>query len=1474
MIKLFTELVGTIKGDLSTKLNRYNVGGSKLTETKAIVEKLKADLTAMQPVIEQAKKDTAELIVQVDKDQEIATAKAADCAVDEKAASEAAQEANAIKTDCQQELDEALPEFYSAIKSLDALDKKDIQEIKSFAKPPPLVEVVLSAVCLLMGKKENWDEAKKLMNDNNFLPSLKSYDKDALAANTKLTAKLQKYIKRDDFVPDKVKSVSAAATSLCLWVRAMDVYGRVSRSIEPKKARLAEAEATLAKAEGQLASKKAELKAVQDKVAALQAQLKRTQEKAAKLERDTEECKVKLGRAEKLLFGLGGEAVRWAAASEVLGNNLRFVIGNVVLAAGFIAYIGPFTAEFRREVVQRWVRRSQEVDLNADPDWNSVKVLVDPSEVRQWNIQGLPPDDLSIQNGLLATRGQRWPLMIDPQGQANRWIRNIGKERGNLGVIKLSDPTFLRSLENGIRMGQAVLLENVEEVLDPSLEPVLLKQVVKVGGLMTLRLGTEDVPYNQDFLFYITTKMANPHYLPEICIKVTVINFTVTLAGLEDQLVTEVVAHERPELAKMKSDLVVQIAADKTEMDRLEQLILQLLSDSKGDLLADETLINTLDQSKITGDGCKERMKSAEESMKEIDEVTETFKPVALRASIIYFVVADLASIDPMYQYSLQFFVSFFQQKLESSEQSEDVQYRIKILLNDFTKAIYTNICRGLFEVHKLLFSFLMTAQILRNGTHTAFLNKKSISAQEWSFFLRGLEAAKGVLDAPDVGDGPEWLPAAVWQKMNILEKLSDFEGIGAYSGICNGIKAGDISDQWKSFSEDNQLHSRLLPGDWQKKLSSFQRLLVMKSFRENLFFKCVRNFVAQELGEPFIVSPPFDLASAYNDSQCTTPLIFVLSAGADPTEYLLKFAIEKEYQDKLHIISLGQGQGPKAEKLIANGHSDGDWVCLQNCHLAASWMPALERIQEAQDPDKIDTEYRLWLTSMPTAIFPVPVLQGGIKITNEPPKGLKANLARTFLDLSPEAYESCVEKPREFKKLLFGLAFFHGVILERRKFGPIGWNIGYEWMASDLQVSREQLGMYLSSQPGVPWVTLNYIIAEVNYGGRVTDDKDVRLISAVLKRYFNDEILQDNYKLTPLAEYFAPQEGSLEEVREYIAGLPMDEDPQVFGLHPNALITAQFNEAKTFLDAVVSVQPRLSSGGGRKKPEEIVAEMAVEFLERVPEPKSKATAHASTYEVTAEGGVVSLGVFHGQELDRFNALVSVVRTTLWTLGQAIKGLVVMSNEMEDMYASFLTQRLPAKWTGCAYPCLKPLNSWVTDFIQRLDFIGDWLVNGPPISFWLPCFFFPQGFMTASMQVYARKTKIPIDTLLFWTNVSDVEDPKFILGRPENGVNVHGLFLQGCTWDVAESTLIESHPGQLFAPVPIILLEPLFQEERLKREQGRYFCPLYKTSERRGTLSTTGHSTNFITYLHLSAGARDDAHWIRRGVALLCMLDD
>jgi dynein heavy chain len=165
------------------------------------------------------------------------------------------------------------------------------------------------------------------------------------------------------------------------------------------------------------------------------------------------------------------------------------------------------------------------------------------------------------------------------------------------------------------------------------------------------------------------------------------------------------------------------------------------------------------------------------------------------------------------------------------------------------------------------------------------------------------------------------------------------------------------------------------LPGGYEEKCTQFQKLMILKVLRDEKLIYGIKEFVKKELGHKYIESPPFDLPGAYNDSQNTTPIIFVLSPGADPITYLLGLAKSKGMDQRLKIISLGQGQGRIAEKLIEGGHRNGDWVCLQNCHLSVSWMPELEKIQERQDEATMNPDYRLWLTSMPDRNFPVPVL-------------------------------------------------------------------------------------------------------------------------------------------------------------------------------------------------------------------------------------------------------------------------------------------------------------------------------------------------------------------------------------------------------------------------------------------------------------------------------------------------------------------
>jgi len=289
----------------------------------------------------------------------------------------------------------------------------------------------------------------------------------------------------------------------------------------------------------------------------------------------------------------------------------------------------------------------------------------------------------------------------------------------------------------------------------------------------------------------------------------------------------------------------------------------------------------------------------------------------------------------------------------------------------------------------------------------------------------------------------------------------------------------------------------------------------------------------------------------------------------------------------------------------------NGEWVMLQNCHLARTWMPALEKIvidfAEKQLNGEIHEDFRLYLTSMPASYFPVSVLQNSVKLTTEPPRGMKANLKRSYATHSQEYIEDC-SKPEIWRKLLFSLAFFHANIQERRKFGPLGWNIKYEFNDSDLETSNTMLKLFLDQSDEVPWDALVFVTGHINYGGRVTDDNDRRCLITVLEKYCCVDTLKDNYKFSGSGIYFSPPDGNIQSYRDYIESMPINDNPEIFGLHDNANINYMTQESIRIIDTILSIQPRLATAAGGLTPDEIVLEKAKELLESLPETLDKST--------------------------------------------------------------------------------------------------------------------------------------------------------------------------------------------------------------------------------------------------------------------------
>ena len=1566
-------------------------GLAKMDQAKRDVGSMREELAAKNADLMKAGVEAAALLARISESTFAAEREKAKVSAIVNAVTAQAASIATVKDGAARDLAAAKPALDAALAALASITPRDISNLKALKNPPDVVRRIFDCVLLLrrfplaraawhsikgaMVIEGDYDSAVRMMGDMTFLSALVNFPKETITDET--VELLQPYFAAPDFNYEAAKQASGNVAGLCNWASAMCTYHAVAKKVDPKIRALQAAEADLAAAEAARADAETNLAAVTATLDRMQADFEGAVAHKHTLEGEAAATQARMDAAEALLAALGGEEARWTGQAAEFETATARLAGDCLVAAGFLSYAGPFALDFRARLMEEVLASGcMAGGIPLTPGAPPTSLLVDDAEVGEWTVEGLPTDALPVQNGVLVTRAARCPLLIDPQGQGQAWLANHvasgggGRQKSSLRTIQPGDKKFRSVLEDCLSSGTPLLIDWRGGDLDPALDPVLERRYIKRGpGRVAVLLGDREVDVSPGFALYLATPDPAPPLTPELCARVTAVDFTVTELGLEDQLLGRLVMAERRDLEERRVALVVESATHRRRLRQLEVDLLARLSAAQGELVDDSALVGVLASTKRAAGEAADRLAVASDTNARIRAACDEFRPAARRGALLYFLVLDFAAVNTMYQTSLAQFCRLYDGAITTAPPSALTAARVGSIANTLTASVHAFIRRGLYETDRPVFSAMLALRVA--------LGSGGVCGVEVDALLRGgggggvkgggaAESAAAYTAAPPTTKRPkDWLPEAAWQEMvglaRVVPALKELpislvrsepawkawwqcaapEGVALPDGL-DGGEGGAVSTS--SASAPCPAPSFGSPALIRP---AFLRLAVVRAMREDRTLPALAGLVAAVLGPACADPPPPSLSAAIDEATTATPIICLLSKGSDPTRSIEDLA--KRRRVRVSAVSLGQGQEGAARRALAMAAATGGWAVLQNAHLGPAFMPEVEGAVSAPDtlvtlgggvggggqastsatppaaavaqqprPAPPHPAFRLFITVSPTPSFPPGLLQAGIKVTDDPPTGVRAGLRATFADVVTQDMLDAVPGRAEWRPLLFAAAFMHALLLERRRFGPLGWVVPYDFGREDLAAVLAFLQRHLSglgppSSSPPSWDAIRFMASAIHYGGRITADYDQRVMNAYADRCLGVGVLAAGWDLgagpsttvagaaaasRPPPRYAVLAAPDLETTRRAVEGLPALDAPDLFGLHASAELVYRGAQARAVVGAMAGLQPRTSGGSGgaagggasasttasAASAREAAADAAAAALQaRLPARFAPADIKAGL--ARQPGGAASpLAVYLRQEVGRLGSVLASVEADLASLRAAVDGTATLTPALALALEALADGRTPPTWTKLSWEAAS-LAAWADGAAARSAQLGRWLGGGRPKAVWLPGLANPPGFFTALKQEAAR-AKAGEGWALDDVSLSlTVTHPPIFEGGPlpENapaggGLFISGLWLDGAAWDGKAGRLADPADPRKGGGAPVAL--PLVHVAAVQASSfsgggggggptggpggpprpGTYGAPLYRARRREGAA---------LAEVSLKTDG-DPVAWTLRGVAVVC----
>ncbi|NXI65822.1 DYHC2 protein, partial [Anseranas semipalmata] len=1428
-LHIYSSINNSKRSELIKRQKHLQAGISKLNEAKALVDELNRKAEE-QSILLKTKQDEADAALQeITVSMQSASEQKTEMEKIKQRIAEEAAEIEERKRKIEDELKEVEPLVNEAKLAVGSIKPESLSEIRSLRMPPDIIRDILEGVLRLMKIFDtSWVSMKSFLAKRGVREDIVTFDARNITKEIRENVEELLSKNRTSFDPKNAKRASAAAAPLAAWVTANVQYSRVLERIQPLEKEKAGLEANLKKTEGRKLKLEDLLNSVGQKVSELKDKFQCRTTEAAKLEAELSKAQKTLKAAEVLINQLDREHKRWSIQVSEITDELSTLPRRAQLAAAFITYLSAAPEDQRKTRLDEWTKSAglEKFDLR--------RFLCTESEELVWKSEGLPSDDLSIENALVILQSKVCPFLIDPSFRATEWLKTHLKE-SRLEVVNHQDTNFLTVLELAVRFGKTLIIQEMDGV-EPVLYPLLRKDLVVQGPRYAIQIGEKMIDYNEEFRLFLSTRNPNPFIPPDASSIVTEVNFTTTGSGLRGQLLALTIQHEKPDLEEQKTKLLQQEEDKKIQLAKLEESLLETLATSQGNILENKDLIESLNQTKASSALIQESLAESHRLQSSLDQERDAYLPLAESASKMYFIISDLSKINNMYRFSLAAFLRLFQRALQNEQDSTNTEERIKSLIDSLKHTVYEYVCRCLFKADQLMFALHFV-----RGMHPELFQEN-----EWETFtgviigdtIRKSDSQRSVRDQI-----PSWIEQErAWAVASLKISLP-----GLYQTL--GFEDEGL---WHTFSQSSVCEQDF-PSTIVKRISLFQQVLVVQAVRPDRLQSSMALFVCKALGIRELSPSPLNLKRLYKETLEIEPILIIISPGADPSQELQELASVEGNTECYHQIAMGQGQADVAIQTLKECARNGEWLCLKNLHLVIPWLPVLEKELNTLQPQP---NFRLWLTTEVHPKFTPILLQSSLKITYEAPPGLKKNLLRTYESWTPEQINKKGNLSRAHS--LFCLAWFHAVCQERRNYIPQGWTKFYEFSLSDLRAGFDIIDRLFEGSKDFQWEFVHGLFENAIYGGRVDNYFDMRVLRSYLEQLFNSRVIGSlngrGKKMTSFPHSISlPNSCSILDYRHIIESLPEDDKPEFFGLPANIARSSQ----RMISSQVISqlrILSRSVSAGCKFDREIWSAELSpVLNLWKKLNQNSNLIHQKVSLPMERQGSPILSFI----TLEQFSAirLVQSVHQSLASLSKVIRGTSLLSPEVQRLASALLNQKCPLTWQSKWEGPEDPLQ-YLRSLVARALAIQNWVEKAEKQKLLsdtldLSELFHPDTFLNALRQETARVMSCSVDSLKFTASWK---------GRIQEGklqVKISGLQMEGCSFDgnrlsenLHDSPSVSSVLPCYMAWIPQDAYGPYSPEECVS-------LPVYTSMER----------DRVVTNIDVPCGGNQD-QWIQCGAAL------